>query len=132
MQDQKSSALEAGAKVMDTSQQESGEARKARQSDQYASLASVVTTVAEGVEQVLTYIAELIGASDEVTFSVKPEFSAFAVDTAMLQQLVNWATMGKISDQTVWDYLQTGKIPERAYDDERLLINSISLSDMVE
>lgn len=131
MQDQKNAALEAGAKVMDTSSQESGEARKARQNDQYASLFSVVTTVAEGVEQVLKYIAELIGANqDEVIFTVKPEFTNNVTDTAVLQQLINLATMGKVSDQTVWDYLQTGKIPERTYDDDVLLRTGITQADI--
>ena len=42
MDAQKNSALEAGAKVVDTNTQESGEARRARQDDQQASLHSIV------------------------------------------------------------------------------------------
>ncbi|MDX8209103.1 DUF4055 domain-containing protein, partial [Acinetobacter pittii] len=46
MDAQKNAALEAGAKVIDTNSQESGEARRARQDDQQASLHSIVTCAA--------------------------------------------------------------------------------------
>ena len=38
--------------------------------------------------------------------------------------------MGKVSDQTVWDYLQTGKIPECTYDDDALLRTGIIQADI--
>ncbi|WP_259671559.1 DUF4055 domain-containing protein [Pseudomonas syringae group genomosp. 3] len=86
MADQKGAALEAGAKVMDVSGTESGEARKTRQNDQHATLHSIVTTAAAGIEQGLRYAAEWLGFKpDEVTFKVDPEF---VVPEAEAQQIL--------------------------------------------
>lgn len=54
----KNAALEAGAKVIDTNSQESGEARRARQDDQQASLHSIVTCAAAAIEQAIKYAAQ--------------------------------------------------------------------------
>ncbi|WP_235592755.1 DUF4055 domain-containing protein [Pseudomonas syringae] len=86
MSDQKGAALEAGAKVMDVGGTESGEARKTRQNDQHATLHSIVTTAAAGIEQGLRYAAEWLGFKpDEVTFKVDPEF---VVPEAEAQQIL--------------------------------------------
>lgn len=131
MHDQRNAANESGAKVMDTNGQESGDARKARQNDQYASLYSVVVTVAEGIEQALKYAAELIGASPEqVTFIVKPDFSeTMQVDVNQAMSLVN---MQVLSRESLFELVQTGKIPERDWTKERLLLDDIESGDLVE
>ncbi|WP_122408982.1 DUF4055 domain-containing protein [Pseudomonas viridiflava] len=124
MADQKGAALEAGAKVMDVSGTESGEARKARQNDQHATLHSIVMTVAEAIEQGLRYAAEWKGYSPEdVTFTVKPEFITPMVDAQVLAELQKSVMAGTISAVTYWQYLTTGKLPERAYEDEAGLIS---------
>lgn len=125
MQDQKGAALEAGAKVMDVGGTESGEARKARQDDQHATLHTIVVTVAEAIEQGLRYIAEWIGESEEaVRFTVKPEFGTPTIDPAVAQQLLQAVMAGKISAAAYWQYLTLGKLPERTYDEEALHIEN--------
>ncbi|MBD1602088.1 DUF4055 domain-containing protein [Pseudomonas typographi] len=124
MDDQKNAALEAGAKVMDVTGTESGEARKTRQNDQHATLHSIVVTAAEGIEQGLRYAAEWLGYNpDEVTFSVKPDFIIPDVDAQVLAELQKAVQSGGISWDTYWQYLTTGKLPERPYDEEAELIS---------
>ncbi|AQW68369.1 DUF4055 domain-containing protein [Pseudomonas parafulva] len=124
MSDQKSAALEAGAKVMDVSGTESGEARKTRQNDQHATLHSIVITAAAAIEQALRYAAEWTGYNpDDVVFTVKPEFLIPEVNAQVLAELQKSVMAGTISAETYWQYLTTGKLPERAYDEEAGLIS---------
>ncbi len=124
MADQKSAALEAGAKVMDVSGTESGEARKTRQNDQHATLHSIVITAAAAIEQALRYAAEWTGYNpEEVVFTVKPEFTTQEVNAQVLAELQKSVMAGTISAVTYWQYLTTGKLPERAYDEEAELIS---------
>lgn len=122
MDAQKNAAVEAGAKVIDAGSNESGEARKARQDDQHATLHTVVKACAEAVEQACKYVALWQKLDDsEIRFSVAMEF-AQDIDAQVLAQLSNLMLAGKISTETVWDYLQTGKIPERDFEEESLKI----------
>lgn len=124
MDDQKNAALEAGAKVMDAGGTESGEARKTRQNDQHATLHSIVITVAAAIEQGLRYAAEWTGYNpNDVTFTVKPEFIIPEVDAQVLAELQKAVAAGGISWDTYWQYLTTGKLPERAYDEEATLVS---------
>jgi hypothetical protein len=124
MEDQKNAALEAGAKVMDASGVESGEARKTRQNDQHATLHSIVITVAAAIEQGLRYAAEWTGYNpSEVTFTVKPEFIIPDVDAQVLAELQKAVSAGGISWDTYWQYLTTGKLPERAYEEEATMVS---------
>lgn len=123
MEDQKNAALEAGAKVMDVSGTESGEARKTRQNDQHATLHSIVITAAAAIEQALRYAAEWTGYDpDQVVFTVKPEFVIPEVNAQVLAELQKSVMAGTISAETYWQYLTTGKLPERPYDEEADLI----------
>lgn len=124
MDDQRNAAVEAGAKVMDVGGTESGEARKTRQNDQHATLHSIVVTVAEAVEQGLRYAAEWKGYDPtKVTFTVKPEFVIPQVDAQVLAEIQKSVMSGTISADTYWQYLTTGKLPERLYDEEAELIS---------
>lgn len=124
MDDQRNAAVEAGAKVMDVGGTESGEARKTRQNDQHATLHSIVITVAEAVEQALRYAAEWKGYDPkQVTFKVNPEFVIPQVDPQVLAELQKSVMAGTISADTYWQYLTTGKLPERLYDEEAELIS---------
>lgn len=124
MSDQKNAAVEAGAKVMDLGGTESGEARKTRQNDQHATLHSIVITVAEGIEQGLRYSAEWKGYDPKrVTFKVNPEFIIPEVDAQVLGELQKAVTAQGISWDTYWQYLTTGKLPERPYDEEATFIS---------
>ncbi|WP_417585337.1 DUF4055 domain-containing protein [Pelagibacterium sp.] len=119
MSDQKNAALEAGAKVMDVTGTESGEARKLRQNDQHATLHSIVITAAEALEQGLRYLADWLGFNEkDVTFTVKPDFVAVGVDPQMATQLLQAALAGVISHDTYWHYISTGKVPDRNWMDE--------------
>lgn len=122
MDSQKNAAVEAGAKVLDAGTNESGEARKARQNDQHASLHTVVKAAAEAIEQACKYVALWLGLDDsEIRFTVPLEF-AQNIDPQILAQLSNLMLAGKVSSDTVWSYLQTGKIPERDFEEEQDLI----------
>lgn len=126
MDSQKTAAVEAGAKVLDAGSNESGEARKARQNDQHASLHTVVKAAAEAIEQACKYAALWLGLDDsEIRFTVPLEF-AQDIDPQILAQLSNLMMAGKISPDTVWTYLQTGKIPERDKEAEDDLIEEDS------
>ena len=119
MDAQKNAALEAGAKVIDTNTQESGEARRARQDDQHASLHSIVMCAAEAIEQAIKYAAQWLKLDpSKYTFSVKPEFSSTAYDIELAKQLYEGAIAGKNSFQTYWEYIATGNLPEHEYKDE--------------
>lgn len=123
MDDQRNAALEAGAKVMDIGGIESGEARKARQNDQHATLHSMVITAAEGLEQGLRYLADWLGFDEkQVSFTVKPEFTSVGVDPQMAAQLLTAAQAGIVSHDSFWLYISTGKLPERAWQAELELI----------
>lgn len=125
MGDQKNSALEAGAKVMDVGGTESGEARKVRQNDQQATLHSIVMTAAAAIEQALKYAAEWTGRNpDKVRFTVKPEFIVPVVDPQVLAQIQQAVLMGGVSWESYWLYLTTGKLPEHDYNDEALRIEN--------
>jgi hypothetical protein len=126
MADQKNASSEAGARVMDMGGVESGEARKTRQSDQHASLHSVVMIAAEAIEQCLRYAADWEGIPDTeaVKFTVVPEFTQPQADPQVLQQLQGAVIAGGVSWQTYWDALTTGKLPERSYEDEQALIEA--------
>lgn len=124
MQDQKQSALEAGAKVMDLGT-ESGDARRARQDDQQATLHSVAVTAAEAIEQGLRYLAEWMGENpDDVQFIVKPEFLVPTVDAQIAQELLKAVMAGTVSNDTYWQYITTGRMPERKYEDESAMIDT--------
>lgn len=131
MSEQKNAALEAGARVMDIGGVESGEARQARQNDQYATLHGIVKNSAEAIEQCLRYLGEWYGftpeqANEKLKFTVELDFDK-VIDIAVLQQLFNASQMSMVSPETVWEYMQTGQIPERNWDDEQGRILSAGL-----
>lgn len=59
-----------------------------------------------------------------MTFSVQPEFSVPGVDPQVATQLLQAAMAGKISNDTYWHYITTGKFPEHDYDFEALRIEN--------
>ncbi|HEM6870766.1 TPA: DUF4055 domain-containing protein [Providencia stuartii] len=127
MDAQKNAALEAGAKVIDTKAQESGEARRARQNDQHASLHSMVMCAAEAVEQGLKCMAIWLNFNpDDYAFTVKPDFNNATYDIDLTRQLYEGALAGKISFQTYWEYIGTGKLPDIDYKEELLRVEAES------
>lgn len=125
MDAQKNSALEAGAKVIDTNNQESGEARRARQDDQHASLHSIVMCAAEAIEQAIKYAAQWLKLDpSKYSFTVKPEFIVQVSDINLAKQLYEGALQGKNSFRTYWEYIATGKLPTNDYQDELLRVEA--------
>ncbi|MCH7293637.1 DUF4055 domain-containing protein [Acinetobacter sp. ANC 3926] len=123
MDAQKNSALEAGAKVIDTNTQESGEARRARQDDQHASLHSIVMCAAEAIEQAIKYAAQWLKLDpSKYAFTVEPEFIVQQYDINLAKQLYEGALAGKNSFRTYWEYIATGKLPSHDYQDELLRV----------
>lgn len=122
MQDQRNTALEAGARVIDSGADESGEARKARQSDQHTSLYSVVVTAAEGIEQLLRYFGRWLNLPqadiDAITFRVEPKFSKDEVDAAMLQIVHNIVMSGSAPREVLFDSLRKAGLTDKS--DEEL------------
>lgn len=113
MTDQRNAALEAGARVIDVAGAESGEARRARQDDQHASLYSVVTTAAEGIEQLLKYIAYWMGLNpDDVVFQVVPKFTREQVDAAMMQIISNMVMAGHLPREVLFGAARKAQITE--------------------
>lgn len=122
--DQKSAALEAGARVIDIGV-ESGEARQARQNDQYATLHSVVKVAVDGINKALGFMIQVLGIKlDKVMFIVTIDFAAAGIDPTVLANLYNAVMAEKISASTYWDYLRTGKLPNHQYDKEKILIET--------
>lgn len=116
MERQKSASSEAGAKVLDAGANESGEARKARQEDQHATLHTIVQSASNAVKQLIKYFAEWRGLStDKIRFNVPLEFSA-EVNQQVLAALMTMAQAQRISWATVMQYMQTGKLPEGEYE----------------
>ncbi|MCG7598870.1 DUF4055 domain-containing protein [Halomonas sp. McH1-25] len=123
MSDQRQAAAEAGAKVLDIGGQESGEARKARQSDQHSSLYSVCVTAAEAIEQSLRYVAEWMGISPgEVKFKVEPKFSKEEVDSAMLNIIHNVVMANNAPRQVLFEAIRKAGITDMSDEDMELLI----------
>lgn len=117
MQDQQNAAAESGAKVIDIGGTESGEARKARQNDQYSALYSVCVTAAEAVEQMLRYIAHWMGMKDaevtnQVIFKVVPKFSKEEVDSAMLQVVYNIVMADRAPNEVLFESLRKAGLTE--------------------
>lgn len=121
---QRTTSLEAGAKVMNVGV-ESGDARNARQQDQYASLYSIIKNVAQGIEQCLRYAYDMTSSSENkdletsITYEVSSEFGKVAVDATFAAHLLSAAERKAISFSTYWTYLATGKAPERTFEQER-------------
>lgn len=119
MRDQRDAALEAGARVMDSQAQESGDARRARQDDQHATLYGAVMQGAEGIEQMLKYLAVWAGANpDECVFRVKPEFTAAEVDAAMLKVVGDLTLAGESPRSVLYNTLRKAKLTDKP--DEQL------------
>ena len=113
MEAQRNSAAESGARVIDVQGVESGDARKARQDDQHTSLYSVVVTAAEGIEQVLKYIATWQGLNpDQVEFSVEPKFSREEVDSAMMQIVANMVMAGEVPRKVLFEVLRKAQLTD--------------------
>lgn len=117
MQDQQNAAAESGAKVIDIGGTESGEARKARQNDQYSALYSVCVTAAEAVEQVLKYVAYWMGVkpeevTEQVVFKVEPKFSKEEVDSAMLQVVTNIVLSGEAPRSVLYESLRKANLTD--------------------
>lgn len=129
MEKQKNSAIEAGAKVMDIGV-ESGDAREARQNDQYATLYSIVMNSAKAIEQVVRYIFDMTSVEENkaeetlIRFEVPVDFGRHIVDGTLAAHLLTAAERGAISFDTYWSYVTTGKLPERTLLEEILKMNS--------
>lgn len=118
MQDQRNAALEAGARVIDTQQQESGDARRARQDDQHATLHSVVVQAAAAVEQCFRYLALWMREDPEAcVFSVVPKFSSEEVDSAMMQIIGNLVLAGELPRQVLFGAMRKSGLTDLS-DDE--------------
>lgn len=125
MDSQKNAALEAGAKVVDTNTQESGEARRARQDDQHASLHSIVMCAAAAIEQAIKYAAQWLKLDpSKNAFTVEPEFIVQKYDINLAKQLYEGAISGKNSFQTYWEYIATGKLPAHDFKEELKRVES--------
>lgn len=89
LQDSRAAGMLSGAKVLDSGQPESGEARGKRQDDQQATLHGVVAHAGEAIESALKAIAFWMGLNeDEVSFKPNLDFSTKDVDSAILEAMI--------------------------------------------
>jgi len=124
------SAMANSSRVLDSNRAESGEARKARQDDQRANLATIARTSAEAIEQALGYCAmlDIWGAANtgkalaDVSFVADTDFTLYEVDPQILKELREGAMSGFVSERTYFEYYQTGRKPDRTFEDEQDLI----------
>lgn len=130
MEDQRNAALEAGARVIDVDGQESGEARQARQNDQHTSLYSVVVTAAEGVQQVLRYIAEWLQLPDvdQIVFRVQPEFTPAEIDAAMMGIVRDLRLAGEVPREVLFDALRKSQVTSYSDEDMQALLDGMTVS----
>lgn len=116
MVDQRQSAAEAGAKVIDTGSQESGESRTARQADQHSTLYSLCVTAGQALQQMLRYLGEWMGMSPaevaEITFKVEPKFTPEDVDAAMLKVLSDIVSAGHEPREILHDAMRKAGFTE--------------------
>ncbi|MGJ8525188.1 hypothetical protein LMG33818_000896 [Halomonadaceae bacterium LMG 33818] len=123
MESQRAMALEAGARVMDIGV-ESGDARQARQNDQYATLYSIAINAAEAVETMCRYLATMLNRDpSEVTFSIDPDFSDVQTNPQLAATILQSVMAGYVSEDAYWQYLTTGKLPDRSWQLEEANIN---------
>lgn len=132
MQSLTDSAMANSSRVLDSNRAESGEARKARQDDQRANLATIARTSAEAIEQALGYCAmlDIWGAANtekalaDVSFVADTDFTLYEVDPQILKELREGAMSGFVSERTYFEYYQTGRKPDRTFEDEQDLIET--------
>lgn len=129
IKNQKASALEAGARVLNIGV-ESGDARKSRQNDQFATLFSIVKNTAKAIEQVLRFIYQLTvtDQTDEelnsIQFDIPNDFGRATIDATLAAHLMSSAERGACSFDTYWTYIATGKTPERSFEQERNVMSN--------
>ena len=108
----RNAALEVGAKVMDNGV-ESGDARRARQDDQHTTLVGVVKQAAAGIEQLLKYLADWMGANPaEVVVSIEPKFSRDDIDAAMMAIIRDLTLAGEVPRTVLFEALRKSGVTE--------------------
>lgn len=111
-------AAEAGARVMDQDGVESGEARKARQTDQQATLHSCADTVSRGLTQALRNLAVWHGDDpDAVRFDLTADYSDADVDAALLRVLSEGVAKATTPRSVLYEALRLAKLTELSDED---------------
>lgn len=125
MQDAHQQALEAGAKIIDTENAESGTAKRARQRDAQATLRSVVQSSGKAIEHALKYHAMIAGENPEsVVYKPSLEFDGAEID-AQLMTALNTAVVSRVAPKTVfWDYMRRAKLTDKPDDEIAELIEN--------
>eukprot|EP00913_Durusdinium_trenchii_P005308 g4954.t1 len=118
-----------GAQLLSETQKtaESGEALKMRLGNKHATLKSVVTTVAAGLELCLRHIAVWKGLiPDEVKVKPNLDFVDQPLTPDALRELISGWMSGAYSKRTLFGNLQRGEIVSRdvEFDDEEELIKA--------
>ena len=128
--DKKNAAAEIGAKTIDIGGVESGDARNARQSDQQASLQSVVTNSALMIQQGARYAADIAGVpeatANKILFTVDAEFNQTIADPQLLTALNNAVNAETLPLEAMHSYAVKTKMidPETTIDDYRGMIEN--------
>lgn len=120
IRDLQSEAIRMGANLLgaETTQAESGEAIRLRQSMSAATIASVVATVGKGLERALRFMAEWYGVTTQPSVKVNTEFSSFQMTANEQIALVQTWQAGAMSTETALEnfrragMLQEGETPE--------------------
>lgn len=116
-------AVEAGARLLDTSGAESGEALRVRQAAKHATIKSVAMTTAMGLRTALAYAAEWVGAdAGAVVYEPNLDFVDQRLPGAEMKVLTEMWQSGAISQETYLWNLMKGEVLPHSVEDEMDLI----------
>jgi hypothetical protein len=124
MDDDYARAVQAGARLLSTSDEggpESGEALRLRQGAQTATITTVAKNTAAGLERALRYAAMMLGQDPEsVSVEANTDFVELRLSSLDIAALVDSWLKGAISKETMFTNLQRGDIvPENVtFEDE--------------
>jgi hypothetical protein len=114
MDDDYARAVQAGARLLSTSDEgspESGEALRLRQGAQTATITTVAKNTAAGLERALRYAAMMLGQDpDAVSVEANTDFVELRLASEDITSLVDSWLKGAISKETMFTNLQRGDI----------------------
>lgn len=90
----------------------------------YSVLSLCVANINEAFEQVLKWCAMYAGQGNNAKFVIAQDFAKGKLTLDDLKFYNELALQGKISHETLWEILQSGKVPELNYEEEQLRIES--------
>lgn len=95
---------------------------------QYSVLSLCVANLNEAMEYCLKWCAEFFGSGKESTFVIKQDFAKGQIELDELKFYNELVLQGKLSMETFYEILLTGKLPERSFVDEQERIEAEAIN----